>query len=278
MTPPPPTDNRRQPSNSGSDGHWMTWGLPALFGVASLGLWEWLVWALEVPDYVLPGPLAIADALMFGFTSLMGSLWVTLRITLLAFLIALLLGTGFAILFSESRLAARTLYPYAVALQVTPIVAIAPLILIWVGLDNAEAAVTILAVVAAFFPVLANMTAGLQAADRNLVDLFRLYGASRWQIITGVRLPTALPYLLSAMKISAGLALIGTVVAEFVAGSGTSTGLAWRIIEAGNRLQIARMFAALALLSALGISLFFALSALERILLRRWHHSAQDAS
>jgi len=256
----------------------MTWGLPALFGVASLGLWEWLVWALEVPDYVLPGPLAIADALMFGFTSLMGSLWVTLRITLLAFLIALLLGTGFAILFSESRLAARTLYPYAVALQVTPIVAIAPLILIWVGLDNAEAAVTILAVVAAFFPVLANMTAGLQAADRNLVDLFRLYGASRWQIITGVRLPTALPYLLSAMKISAGLALIGTVVAEFVAGSGTSTGLAWRIIEAGNRLQIARMFAALALLSALGISLFFALSALERILLRRWHHSAQDAS
>ncbi len=120
------------------------------------------------------------------------------------------------------------------------------------------------------------MTAGLQAADKNLLDLFRLYGASRWQIITGVRLPSALPYLLSAMKISAGLALIGTVVAEFVAGSGTSTGLAWRIIEAGNRLQIARMFAALFLLSALGITLFFVLSALETLLLRNWHESAEN--
>ena len=129
-----------------------------------------------------------------------------------------------------------------------------------------------------FFPVLANMTAGLKAADRNLIDLFRLYGASRWQIVTGVRLPSALPYLLSAMKVSAGLALIGTVVAEFVAGSGTSTGLAWRIIEAGNRLEIARMFAALVLLSGLGIALFWALSALEHLLLRHWHDSRDGAS
>ncbi len=137
---------------------------------------------------------------------------------------------------------------------------------------------TILAVIAAFFPVLANMTAGLRAADQNLIDLFQLYGASRWQIITGVRLPSALPYLLSAMKISAGLALIGTVVAEFVAGSGTSTGLAWRIIEAGNRLQVARMFAALVLLSSLGIALFFVLSALEHHLLRHWHDSAEKGA
>lgn len=253
----------------------MRWGVPVLFGFAFLGVWEGLVTYLEVPAYVLPGPVAIFEALVNGFGSLMGSLWVTLRITIAAFLIALVLGTGFAVLFTESRLAARALYPYAVALQVTPIVAIAPLILIWVGLDNAEAAVTILAVIAAFFPVLANMTSGLRAADQNLVDLFRLYGATRWQIIRGVRLPSALPYLLSAMKISAGLALIGTVVAEFVAGSGTSTGLAWRIIEAGNRLQVDRMFAALVLLSFLGISLFFALSALEHYLLRHWHDSAE---
>ena len=233
---------------------------------------------LSVPDYVLPGPVAIFDALVGGFGSLMGSLWVTLRITIAAFMIALVLGTGIAVLFTESRLAARALYPYAVALQVTPIVAIAPLILIWVGLDNAEAAVTILAVIAAFFPVLANMTAGLRAADQNLIDLFRLYGATRWQIIRGVRLPSALPYLLSAMKISAGLALIGTVVAEFVAGSGTSTGLAWRIIEAGNRLQVDRMFAALVLLSLLGIVLFFVLSTLEQYLLRHWHESAEKGA
>ena len=253
----------------------MRWGVPVLFGFTFLGVWEGLVSYLEVPAYVLPGPVAIFEALVNSFSSLMGSLWVTLRITIAAFLIALVLGTGFAVLFTESRLAARALYPYAVALQVTPIVAIAPLILIWVGLDNAEAAVTILAVIAAFFPVLANMTSGLRAADHNLVDLFRLYGATRWQIIRGVRLPSALPYLLSAMKISAGLALIGTVVAEFVAGSGTSTGLAWRIIEAGNRLQVDRMFAALVLLSFLGISLFFALSALEHYLLRHWHDSAE---
>jgi NitT/TauT family transport system permease protein len=255
----------------------MRWGLPLLFGMVFLAVWEGLVTVLETPAYVLPGPLAIGEALVTGFGSLMGSLWVTLRITLLAFAIALTIGTGFAILFTESRLAERALYPYAVALQVTPVVAIAPLILIWVGLDNAEAAVTILAVIAAFFPVLANMTAGLKAADRNLIDLFRLYGASRWQIITGVRLPSALPYLLSAIKVSAGLALIGTVVAEFVAGSGTSTGLAWRILEAGNRLEIARMFAALVLLSGLGIALFLALSALEHVLLRHWHDSGDGS-
>ncbi|MEQ8746970.1 ABC transporter permease [Pyruvatibacter sp.] len=258
-----------------ADGPVLRWAVPLAFGVAFLCAWEMLVAFLEVPKFVLPGPFAIGAALVDGFGSLMGSLWVTLRITLIAFVIALVVGTGFAVAFTESRLVARALYPYAVALQVTPIVAIAPLILIWVGLDNAEVAVTILAVIAAFFPVLANMTAGLRAADRNLLDLFRLYGASRWQIIWGVRLPSALPYLLSAMKISAGLALIGTVVAEFVAGSGTSTGLAWRILEAGNRLQIDRMFAALVLLSGLGITLFFALSALENLLLRNWHDSAQ---
>lgn len=245
-------------------------GLPVLFGLAVLAGWEGAVAALGVPAYVLPGPIAIGAALVEGFGSLMGSLWVTLRVTLIAFAAALAIGTGFAILFTESRIAERTLYPYAVALQVTPIVAIAPLVLIWVGLDHAERAVAILATVAAFFPVLANMMAGLKAADHNLIDLLRLYGATRWQIMRFVRLPSALPYLLSAMKISAGLALIGTVVAEFVAGAGTSTGLAWRILEAGNRLQVARMFAALVLLSALGIALFFALTALERGALRHW--------
>src|SRR6202030_497892 len=166
------------------------------------------------------------------------------------------------------------LYPYAVILQVTPVVAIAPLILIWIGYERIELALVLIAWIVAFFPILSNTTLGLRSADHNLIDLFRLYGASRWQILRRLQLPTALPYLLGAMKVSGGLALIGAVVAEFVAGSGTATGLAWRIIEAGNRLEIATMFAALALLAALGVAIFAALSGLEYLLLRRWHESA----
>ncbi len=183
-------------------------------------------------------------------------------------------GVTLALLFSQSRIIETALYPYAVILQVTPVVAIAPLILIWVGFDHIDVALLILAFIVAFFPILSNTTLGLKSADHNLIDLFRLYGASRWQIMWKLQFPTALPYLLGAMKVSGGLALIGAVVAEFVAGSGTATGLAWRIVEAGNRLQIAKMFAALALLSALGIAIFFALSALEWALLHRWHESA----
>ena len=204
----------------------------------------------------------------------MASLWTTLSITLMAFVLAVIGGVALAVLFSQSRIIETALYPYAVVLQVTPVVAIAPLILIWVGFDHINAALLILAWIVAFFPILSNTTLGLRSADHNLIDLFRLYGAARWQILTRLQLPTALPYLLGAMKVSGGLALIGAVVAEFVAGSGTATGLAWRIVEAGNRLQIAKMFAALALLSALGIAIFFALSALEWVAVHKWHESA----
>jgi NitT/TauT family transport system permease protein len=167
------------------------------------------------------------------------------------------------------------LFPYEVILQVTPVVAIAPLILIWVGFERISLALVIIAWIVAFFPILSGMTLGLRSADADLTDLFRLYGASRWQRILRLQIPGALPYLLSAMKISGGLALIGAVVAEFAAGSGTATGLAWRIVEAGNRLEIAKMFAALGLLSALGIANFYALTALEYAFLHRWHESAR---
>jgi NitT/TauT family transport system permease protein len=157
---------------------------------------------------------------------------------------------------------------------VTPIVAIAPLIIIWVGYENIDAALLILAWIVAFFPILSNTTLGLRSVDSNLIDLFRLYGASRWQILWKLQMPGALPYLLGAMKISGGLALIGAVVAEFAAGTGTATGLGWTITEAGNRLHIETMFAALAILSILGVAIFFLLSALEWALLHRWHESA----
>ena len=248
--------------------------MPFIVGVGFLLLWEFLVRANGVPEFVLPAPSRIAASLVANFGSLMASLWITLRITLMAFVLAVIGGVGLAILFSQSRIVEAALFPYAVILQVTPVVSIAPLILIWVGFDRTELALLIIAWIVAFFPILSNTTLGLRSADHNLRDLFRLYGASRWQVLSELQLPSALPYMLAGMKISGGLALIGAVVAEFVAGSGTATGLAWRIIEAGNRLDIPKMFAALLLLSALGIVLFFVLSWAEHRLLRRWHESA----
>lgn len=246
---------------------------PLLLVLGLLALWEGLVHIWQVPVFVLPAPSAIGQALYEDFASLAFSAWMTLRISLTAFVLAVLGGVALAMLFSQSRMIEMALFPLAVILQVTPIVAIAPLIVIWAGMDNPNRALLLMAWIAAFFPVLSNMTLGLRAADHGLLELYRLYGASRWQVLIQVRMPSALPYLLPAMKISGGLALIGTVVAEFVAGSGASMGLAWRIMESGNRLQIAKMFAALLLLSLLGIAVFFCLSALEYLLLRRWHES-----
>jgi NitT/TauT family transport system permease protein len=248
--------------------------LPLAVGIVFLALWEALVRANGVPEFVLPAPSRIWTSLIANSGSLMASLWITLRVTALAFLLACIGGVGLAILFSQNRAVELAFFPYAVILQVTPVVSIAPLILIWVGFDHAEAALLIIAWIVAFFPILSNTTLGLRSADHNLRDLFRLYGASRFQVLTGLQLPSALPYMLAGMKISGGLALIGAVVAEFVAGSGVSTGLAWRIIEAGNRLDIPKMFAALLLLSTLGICIFFGLSFLEHMALRRWHESA----
>jgi NitT/TauT family transport system permease protein len=254
----------------------LAYALPALVAIAVIGFWEWAVATFEMSPFVLPPPSAIVTAAVADWASLMESAWVTIRITVAAFLLALVLGVFWATIFAQSRTLERALFPYAVTLQVTPVVAIAPLILIWVGLDNAEQAVLILATIVAFFPILANTTLGLRSADRQLHELFDLYRARRLQRLLRLQFPAALPYLLAGMKIAGGLALIGTVVAEFAAGSGTSTGLAWRIIEAGNRLQVAKVFAALVILSAIGIAIFALLSLLERRLLRHWHESARS--
>jgi NitT/TauT family transport system permease protein len=248
--------------------------VPVLIGAAFLVGWELLVRYLGIRPFVLPAPTVILDALTSDFATLMASLWITLRVTIAAFLVALVLGVAFAILFTQARLFEVSLFPYAVILQVTPIVAIAPLVLIWVGLDHVERAVLILATIVAFFPILSNTTLGLKSVDHNLQNLLDLYRVSRWQRLKELQFPSALPFLLGGMKISGGLALIGAVVAEFTAGSGSGTGLAWRILESGNRLNIPRMFAALLLLSLLGIIIFFSLSALEYLVLRKWHESA----
>lgn len=253
---------------------WVRIVVPIALGIAFLALWEFLVWYLAVPKFVLPAPSLIGRSLVDDWPTLLPSLWNTLKVTVAAFAVALVLGVAFAILFSQSSVFEISLFPYAVILQVTPIVSVAPLILIWVGLDHVERALLILATIVAFFPILSNTTLGLKSVDHNLRNLFDLYHATRWQRLIELQMPSALPYLLGGMKISGGLALIGAVVAEFVAGSGTGTGLAWRIVESANRLNIPRMFAALMMLSILGIVIFFGLSALQHALLRKWHESA----
>jgi len=246
---------------------------PLVAGVLFLAGWQAVVQWQGIPPYILPSPVAIAEALWRDGPSLLGSLLVTLRITAAALVAAIVLGGALAILFAQSRLLEISLFPYAVILQVTPVVAIAPLIIIWV--NDTFLALLVCAWIVAFFPIVANTTLGLNSADRNLVELFRLYGASRWQTLRYLRLPAALPYFLAGVRISGGLALIGAVVAEFVAGTGgAETGLAYRILEAGYRLQIPKLFAALLLLSATGIAIFAALSWLTRRLIGHWHESA----
>jgi NitT/TauT family transport system permease protein len=246
---------------------------PLVLGVLMLGLWEAAVRLFAVPPYILPGPLLVARTLVTDWHTLMPSLLVTLGITLEALAAAVLVGGLLAVLFSLSRWVELSLFPYAIVLQVTPIVAIAPLIIIWA--NDIDLSLLICAWLVAFFPILSNTILGLRSVDRNLVDLFALYGAGRWRTLVDLRLPAALPYFLGGLRISGGLALIGAVVAEFVAGTGGSaSGLAWRILEAGYQLQIPRMFAALALISASGIAIFVLLSLLSHLLLRRWHESA----
>jgi len=241
---------------------------PALFGLAALVVWEAAVRITDVPSYLVPGPIAIILAFLAEPTLLLTSLGSTLLVTFAALLVAAALGVALAIAIASNRLLAAAIQPWAIVLQVTPIVAIAPLIIVWVG--NPFASLVVCATIVAFFPVFANTAAGLESAPSELADLFRLYGASRITTLRLLRLPAALPYFLAGLRISGGLALVGAVVAEFVAGSGGfASGLAYRILEAGYRLQVPRMFAALVLLSLAGIAINFGLGAFGTFILRR---------
>jgi len=246
---------------------------PLVLGLLMLGLWEGAVRALAVPPYILPGPILVAETLVADWSTLLPSLVVTLEITLAALAAAVVVGGLLAVLFSLSRWVELSLFPYAIILQVTPIVAIAPLIIVWA--NDVDLSLLICAWLVAFFPILSNTILGLRSVDPNLISLFDLYGAGRWRTLLHLRLPAALPYFLGGLRISGGLALIGAVVAEFVAGTGGSaSGLAWRILESGYQLKIPRMFAALALISATGIAIFLLLTLLSHLALRHWHESA----
>jgi NitT/TauT family transport system permease protein len=251
---------------------WPRIALPIAMLALGVLVWDLVVRIKNIPPFILPGPGLVAATLLSDWALLRDSLLVTLATTFEGLALALAGGVGLAILFNQSRLIEHSLYPYAVILQVTPVVAVAPLLLIYLP---QQAAVLACAWIVAFFPILANTTLGLNSVDRNLVDLFEIYGASRIAVLLRLKLPAALPYMLGGLKIAGGLSLIGAVVAEIAAGSaGAGSGLAYRIAESSYRLNIPRMFAALILLSIAGIAIFLALSLLSYLVLHRWHESA----
>ena len=246
--------------------------LPVAVLALTVVIWDLVVRVNAIPPFVLPGPGLVFATLIADWGILGSSLVVTLETTVLGFLLAAVGGIGLAVVFNQSRALEHALYPYAVILQVTPVVAIAPLLLIYLP---QQGAVLACAWIVAFFPVLANTTLGLNSVDHNLVALFELYGATRGQVLRHLKLPSALPQILGGLRIAGGLSLIGAVVAEIAAGSaGAGSGLAYRIAESGYRLNIPRMFAALILLSLAGIVIYFALAVASHMMLRRWHESA----
>ncbi len=253
---------------------------PLIVGVLFLTIWEVGVRLSGIKPYLLPGPLLVVQTLIAEWGSLFPSLLITLQITIVAFVAAVVSGLLIAVLFTQSKWIERSFFPYAVILQTTPIVAIAPLSILWVrqlvpGQQSTFISLVICAWIVAFFPILSNTTLGLNSADHSLLNLFQLYKASRWQTLIHLRLPSALPYFLGGLRISGGLALIGAVVAEFVAGTGgTRAGLAYQILMSSFNLQIPRMFAALLLTTVLGVAIFALLTVLSDFLLRHWHESA----
>ena len=252
----------------------LRFGLPFAVLASAILAWHLVVVLNDIPPYILPRPGLVASTLLTDWPVLGPALLNTLSITLLALALATIGGVALSIALTQSRIIEYSFFPIAVVLQVTPIVAVFPLINIYVG--NVVAKLLICAWIVAFFPILSNTTLGLNSADRNLHDLYKLYGATRWQTLRHLQLPAAMPYFLGGLRIAGGLALIGAVVAEFVAGSsGFGTGLASRIIESGYRLNIPRLFAALVLVSATGIVIYASLSVLSNRVLGRWHESAQ---
>lgn len=255
-----------------NDRDWLRFVAPVAVGAIFLLLWQALVVLNSVPAYIVPSPLLVFKTLVHDWGLLSGSLLVTLQVTGAALLAAVVLGVALSVLFVQNRIIEASLLPYAVILQVTPLVAIAPLIIIWV--DEPRTALVICATVASIFPVITNTTIGLRSVDPGLLDLFQMHGATRAQTLLRLRLPSAAPYFFAGLRVAAALALIGAVVAEFVAGTGgTRSGLAYQILMAGLQLNIPRLFAALILITASGIALFLGVSLMSRLVLRRWHES-----
>ena len=249
------------------------WTLPSLVLLLALAAWQAYVTIAEVPHYILPSPVLVFTTIFTDWDVLGPAFFVTGRLTILALSLAVIGGLVIAVIFTQSKWVEMSLFPYAVILQVTPVVAIAPLLQIY--MDSAFSAALLCAWIVAFFPILSNTTIGLKSADHNLQDLFTIYGASGWQRLRLLSAPSALPYFLSGLKIAGGLALIGAVVAEFVIGrAGTGLGLASTLLEASYRFNFGRLYASLVLISFMGIVIFALMSLVSYLSLFRWHESA----
>lgn len=247
---------------------------PVIVGILFLVGWEVAVRVTGMPHYLLPGPILVVQTLFQEWGTLFPSLLITLQITVVAFFCATMSGLLISILFTQSKWIERSFFPYAVILQTMPIVSIAPLIIIWLR-NNTFAAMVVCAWIVAFFPIISNTTLGLNSSDHNLLNLFQLYKANRWQTLIYLRLPSAMPYFMGGLRISGGLSLIGAVVAEFVAGTGGQrAGIAYQILISSFNLQVPRMFAALIMVTSLGILIFVSMSALSDKMLGKWHESA----
>jgi NitT/TauT family transport system permease protein len=252
--------------------HLMRLLAPIALAVVLLGAWQFAVMVYEVPAYIVPSPIRIGQTMVEDRALLLGSLWVTTQIALTALAIAVLAGVAVALVFAQSRIIEASLLPYAILLQVTPIVAIAPLIIIWV--KDTHVALVLCAVVVAIFPVISSTSVGLRSVDPGLADLFRMSRATRLQTLLRLRIPSALPYFFAGLRVASGLALIGAVVAEFVAGTGgQGAGLAYQILMAGIQLNVPRLFAALVLITLAGIVLYLAVGLLAHLVLAHWHES-----
>ena len=242
--------------------------MPIAVLVVLFGGWELLVRVMAIPPYVLPAPSAGLAALVGDAGILLRALAVTLRITVAGFVTAVVGGIALGVLITRSRLAEAAFSPLAVILQVMPLIAIAPVIVIYAG---PAVTVYLSAFIVAFFPVLAATAAGLKAVEPAHRDLFRLYRARPGQRLGWLEAPTAVPYVLAGVRTAAGLSLVGAVVAEFVAGTGgAGSGLAYRLVEASYRLNVPRLFAAALLICLAGVVIHAAVGRACAALLRRW--------
>jgi NitT/TauT family transport system permease protein len=247
---------------------------PLLVGLLFLLAWDLLVRIQQIPSYLLPSPGQVWQSLINDWSVLSAALWITAQTTFWALGLAVLTGGGLALLMAQSRWIERSLFPYAVVIQTMPIAAISSLIVIWV--KNTSIALIICAWMAAVFPIIANTTFGLKSFDPALAGVFQVYRASAWHTLIHLKMPSALPYFLNGLRISGGLALIGAIVAELVAGAGgVDSGIAYQILIAGFNLEIPRMFAALTLTSALGIFIFVVLTLLTKLSIGHWHSGNQ---
>jgi NitT/TauT family transport system permease protein len=246
---------------------------PVIAFAVLLAAWQVFVAVMGIPQYILPPPTAV---LVAAFTR-WADIWAALTITFLAALaglgLSVLVGVAAALVMSQSKVIERSFYPYAVILQTIPIIAIAPLVVIWLGAGTPS--VIVISFLISLFPMISNSTAGLSATDHNLANMFELYNARWWQRIAMLTFPSALPYIMTGLRISSGLAIIGAIVGEFVGGiAGHKGGLGYVLTAAAIRLDMPYLFAAAFASAMLGIAIFAVVSFVQNLALRNWHESA----